>query len=170
VALASAGSLAVVWPVGRVRVYAGLEPWASSNATDAPDALVTERSSVVWPATAMLGGVNVPPGPIFSLTRKCGVDGGGLVCVWWAGLLALLVVEVLVDVEDEALAVVEVELVLLVDEPVSGCVVELEPDADDDPDGGTERFEDVEWLLDPHAATSSAVISAAAVRFTIGPA
>jgi hypothetical protein len=129
--------------------------------------LDTDRSSIVWPPIAILGGVNAPPAPTFSLTRKWGVDGGGCVCVWWA-----------CDVEDELLAdddeadaedVVDELLdgVALLAEAVVCVVVAVGPGAA--VEDGAADFDD-EWLPDPHAATSSAVISAAPMRFTIGAA
>jgi hypothetical protein len=117
----------------------------------------------VWPPIAILGGVNAPPAPTFSLTRKWGVDGGGCVCVWCA-----------CDVEDELLAdddedVVDELLdgVALLDEAVVRVVVAVAPAAA--VEDRAAEFDD-EWLPDPHAATSSAVISAAPMRFTIGAA
>ena len=64
--------------------------------------------------------------------------------------LELVVGAALPELDEGDVAVVELAL-----DDVAAAV----DDADD--------FEDVVWLPDPHAATSSAVISAAAVRFTI---
>jgi hypothetical protein len=113
----------------------------------------------------MLGGDSAPPEPIFSLTTKCGVETGGWVCVWCAApfvLDALVVLEALglvAALVDEVADAAELEL---------DDAAELELDVVDDDGAGLDVLE--WWLLDPHAVASSATISAAAVRLTIGPA
>jgi hypothetical protein len=124
----------------------------------------------VWPPIAMLGGVSAPPFPILSLTTKCGVEGGGCVCVRWAA--CVLVLELGFDelwVEEPDAAAVEELADAAVEEladDVVAAVVTLDPAPADE-----RVLEDVlwvvEWLPDPHAATSSAVTSAAAARLTI---
>jgi hypothetical protein len=101
-----------------------------------------------------------------SLTTKCGVDGGGWVWVWcaaWALDDARVVDELWVDDVEVLVAVDAAEVVVFAVVAVELAAVEADDEADL---GGW----DVEWLLDPHAATSSAVISAAPMRFTIGSA
>jgi len=165
VALGSAGSVVAVCPAGSAWVNTAREPWATSSLSGRPERLDTDSWTLVWPPIATLGGVRVPPAPIFSATTKCGVDSGGWVWVWCAGLVVLVLEAVALD----ALRVVEAEL------------DELDEGDEDDEDAllelaGAAALEDrdelveVEWLPDPHAATSSAVTSAAAARLTIGSA
>ena len=145
------------------------EPWAISSLVEEPERLETDRSTIVWPPIATPGGVSEPPDPIFSLTRKCGVETGG--CVWlWRAARGLLLLERVLRVDDGELDV-DVAFGFELADDVAAAVVALEP-----PPVCAARVEDldepveVEWLPDPHAATSSAVASAAAVRLTIHPA
>jgi hypothetical protein len=72
---------------------------------------------------------------------------------------ALLVEDAELDVDADAAAADELD-----DEPVVGVAPVVAAAAA--VDGGAELSE-LEWLLDPHAATSSAVISAAPMRLTV---
>jgi hypothetical protein len=130
--------------------------------------LETDRFTIVWPPIATLGGVSRPPDPILSSTTKCGVDSGGCVCVWRAALADLVFVAVVLDDELDA---AEVEL----DALRAGAVELAGDDAVPEPAFAgaaalADELVEVEWPPDPHAATSSAVTSAATARRTIGPA
>ena len=104
---------------------------------------------------------------------KCGLDSGGCVCVWWAAAPALVCVALLPDEPFEPAPEVEVDAaaVELADEDaeVDAAAVELADEAavveagaaDDDVLG------EVEWLPDPHPATTSAATSAAVARLTM---
>ena len=163
-ALGSAGSVVAVCPAGSAWVNTAREPWATSSLSGRPERLDTDSWTLVWPPIATLGGFRVPPDPTFSATTKCGVDSGGCVWVWCAGLVALVAE---VPVLDALRVVVEAEL----EEPDEDPADVLELTA-----GGVASVEDrdevveVEWLPDPQAAASSAVTSAAAARLTIGSA
>jgi hypothetical protein len=178
VAFGSAGSFVVVAPDGSVRANTAFDPWAISSLAAEPEPLSTDRSTIVWPPMATLGGVSVPPDPIFSLTRKCGVESGGCVWVWLCRRLveapdaravedAELDVDVDVDVAtadelaDDAVAPAVAVAPVVAAGSADVDVLELELELE---------LVELEWLLDPHAATSSAVISAAPMRLTIDPA
>jgi hypothetical protein len=156
VAFASAGSFAAVDPVGSDRLNTVFGPWASASLTVAPESLVTDRSTSVWPPMATPGGVSESPAPIFSLTTKCGVGLGGWVCVW----LALELVAAVLEDAGGALA----ELLLDAVDATPEEVVDAELDV-----AAAAAVElELEWLLEPHAATSSAGASAKPIRFSIG--
>jgi hypothetical protein len=106
----------------------------------------------------------VSPAPSFSLTTKCGVGLGGRVCVWLTLELVEAVLDELVAVEvvAELLEVLEVDA-----EVVAGADVEVL--SDEDAAAAAVDLE-LEWLPDPHAASSSAGASAKPIRFTIGAA
>jgi hypothetical protein len=165
VAFASAGSLAVVGPVGSDRLNTVCEPWASVSLTVSPESLATDRSTIVWPPIATLGGVSASPAPIFSLTTKCGVGLGGWVWVWL--VLALELVELELELVVLAAGGAAVELLEVLD--VAALVADVAGAADEREDAAAATVElDVEWLLEPHAATSSAGASAKPNRFSIG--
>jgi hypothetical protein len=126
--------------------------------------LATDSSTSVCPPIATPGGVSASSAPIFSLTTKWGVGLGGRVRL--ALELVELVLDELVagaadaelldvlalalDVEEDVVAGAGVEA-LPVDELEAGAVVDVE----------------LEWLLEPHAATSNAGTSATPIRFSI---
>ena len=153
-AFASAGSFTVVDPVGSDRLKTVFWLWASASLTVAPESLATDRSTSVWPPMATPGGVSESPAPIFSLTTKVGL--GGWVCVW----LALELVAAVLEDAGGALA----ELLLDAVDATPEEVVDAELDV-----AAAAAVElELEWLLEPHAATSSAGASAKPIRFSIG--
>ena len=156
-AFASAGSFTVVDPVGSDRLNTVFDPWASASLTVEPESLATDSSTSVWPPIATPGGVSVSPAPIFSLTTKCGVGLGGWVWVW----LALELVELVLDEFVAGRALVELLEALDVD-------AEEVVDAELDGAAAAAVELELEWLLEPHAATSSAGASAKPIRFSIG--
>jgi hypothetical protein len=160
--LASAGSLTVVDPVGSERLKAVFEPWASASLTVAPESLATDSTTSVWPPIATPGGVTVSPGPSFSLTTKCGVGLGGWVWLWVVLELVVVVLDVVVV---DAVPRATVDVVLAGAADADDVEDELAPGAVVD-----EAELELEWLLDPHAATSSAGASAAQIRLSIDPA
>jgi hypothetical protein len=164
VALASAGSFTVVVPVGSERLNTVFDPWASASLTVAPESLATDRSTSVWPPIATPGGVTVSPGPTFSLTTKCGVGLGGWVWVWLVLELVVVVFEVPGPVDVMLRTAVDVVLGTAAD-------VDVEEDVDDELAAGAVVDDaELEWLLEPHAATSSAGATAAQIRLSIDPA
>lgn len=171
-AFASAGSFTVVDPVGSDRLKTVFDPCASASLTAFPEALETDRTTSVWPPIATPGGVSTSPAPIFSLTTKCGVGLGGWVCVW---LELELELELVVRVREElvagavawlleALEVVEVDAETEA-EAVAGAEVDADVEALTD---AAAADVELEWPLEPHAATSSAGASANPIRLNIG--
>jgi hypothetical protein len=166
VALASAGSFTVVVPVGSERLNTVLEPWASASLTVAPESLATDRSTSVWPPIATPGGVTVSPAPTFSLTTKCGVGLGGRVWVWLVLELVVVVLDVLVAGAVDVVLGAAVDVLL-----GTAADVDVEASVEDELAAGAVVDEaELEWLLEPHAATSSAGATAAQIRLSIDPA
>ena len=98
------------------------------------------------------------PAPSFSLTTKCGVGLGGRVWVWLVLELVVVVLDVVGAVDVVLRAAVDVVLRTAADVDV------------DDELAAAAAVDELEWPLEPHAATSSAGASAAQIRLSIDPA
>jgi hypothetical protein len=98
----------------------------------------------------------VSPAPSFSLTTKCGVGLGGRVWVWLVLELVVVVLDVVGAVDVVLRAAVDVVLRTTAD-------VDVEDEL-----AAAAAVDELEWPLEPHAATSSASASATQIRFSIG--